>query len=83
LTRAAVNPPGAAREDWKIIRALSEVAGESLPYDDLPSLRSRLSDVSPSLTRYDVIETPSLGQVGLSALRKQRSKHRRCPLLGC
>ncbi|KAG2189369.1 hypothetical protein INT44_004511 [Umbelopsis vinacea] len=70
LTRAAVNPPGAAREDWKIIRALSEVAGEALPYDDLPSLRSRLSDVSPSLTRYDVVETPSLGQLGLSALRK-------------
>jgi NADH dehydrogenase (ubiquinone) Fe-S protein 1 len=74
LTRAAVNPPGAAREDWKIIRALSEVAGEALPYDDLHSLRSRISDVSPSLTRYDVIETPSLSQVGLSALRKPNAQ---------
>jgi len=26
LTRAAVTPPGLAREDWKIVRALSEVS---------------------------------------------------------
>ncbi|KAG1143225.1 hypothetical protein G6F37_007758 [Rhizopus arrhizus] len=70
ITRAGVNPPAAAREDWKIIRALSEVAGHTLPYDDLPSVRSRLSEISPSLTRYDVIETPSISQIGLSAQRK-------------
>lgn len=27
-TLAAVSPPGMAREDWKILRALSEVLGE-------------------------------------------------------
>lgn len=70
ITRAGVNPPAAAREDWKIIRALSEVAGHTLPYDDLSSVRSRLSDISPALTRYDVIETPSISQIGLSAQRK-------------
>jgi NADH dehydrogenase (ubiquinone) Fe-S protein 1 len=70
ITRAGVNPPAAAREDWKIIRALSEVAGHTLPYDDLPSVRSRLSEISPSLTRYDVIETPSISQIGLFAQRK-------------
>ncbi|KAL0089371.1 NADH dehydrogenase Fe-S protein subunit 1 NDUFS1 [Phycomyces blakesleeanus] len=66
ITRAGVNPPAAAREDWKIIRALSEVAGQTLPYDDLASVRSRLSEISPALTRYDVIETPSTAQLGLS-----------------
>jgi NADH dehydrogenase (ubiquinone) Fe-S protein 1 len=70
ITRAGVNPPAAAREDWKIIRALSEVAGHTLPYDDLSSIRSRLSDISPALTRYDVIETPSISQIGLAAQRK-------------
>ncbi|KAG2209907.1 hypothetical protein INT46_010503 [Mucor plumbeus] len=70
ITRAGVNPPAAAREDWKIIRALSEVAGHTLPYDDLSSVRSRLSDISPALTRYDVIETPSISQIGLSAQHK-------------
>ena len=32
-TRAAVPTAGDAREDWKIIRALSEVLGAPLPYD--------------------------------------------------
>lgn len=32
-TRAAVPTVGDAREDWKIVRALSEVLGAQLPYD--------------------------------------------------
>ncbi len=31
-------PPGEAREDWAIIRALSEVLGKKLPYDSLASV---------------------------------------------
>jgi NADH dehydrogenase (ubiquinone) Fe-S protein 1 len=30
-----VSPPGFAKEDWKIIRALSEACGVRLPYDTL------------------------------------------------
>ena len=30
----AVYPPGEAREDWKIMRAVSELSGHTLPYDD-------------------------------------------------
>ncbi len=41
--RAAVHPPGLAREDWKIIRALSGVMGYPLPYDDLAQLRARMA----------------------------------------
>ncbi|KAG0165837.1 NADH dehydrogenase (ubiquinone) 78K chain precursor, 5-prime end [Apophysomyces sp. BC1034] len=74
ITRAGVNPPAAAREDWKIIRALSEVSGNTLPYDDLPAVRTRLSEISPALTRYDVIETPSTAQLGLSTLRKPNAQ---------
>ncbi|XP_071803111.1 NADH-ubiquinone oxidoreductase 75 kDa subunit, mitochondrial-like [Asterias amurensis] len=55
-TRLAVSPPGYAREDWKIIRALSEVAGQSLPYDELQEIRNRLTQVSPNLTRYGDVE---------------------------
>ncbi len=40
--RQAVFPPGEAREDWKIIRALSEVLGRTLPYDTLAQVRQRL-----------------------------------------
>jgi NADH dehydrogenase (ubiquinone) Fe-S protein 1 len=73
ITRAGVNPPAAAREDWKIIRALSEIAGHTLPYDDLSSVRSRLSEISPALTRYDIIETPSIAQLGLSSFGKHNA----------
>lgn len=51
-TLVAVTPPGRAREDWKIIRALSEVLGVKLPYDNLNEIRDRLEDVAPHLTRY-------------------------------
>ncbi|XP_073502493.1 NADH-ubiquinone oxidoreductase 75 kDa subunit, mitochondrial [Phyllobates terribilis] len=55
-TLLAVSPPGMAREDWKIIRALSEVAGVTLPYDNLDAVRNRLHEVSPNLVRYDDVE---------------------------
>jgi NADH-quinone oxidoreductase subunit G len=38
----AVFPPGEAREDWTILRALSSVLGAALPYDDLGALRARI-----------------------------------------
>lgn len=59
MGRTAVPPPGAARDDWKIIRALSEVVGQPLPYDDVLQIRDRLWDVSPTLVRYDTVEPPS------------------------
>nr|XP_054768057.1 NADH-ubiquinone oxidoreductase 75 kDa subunit, mitochondrial-like [Lytechinus pictus] len=55
-TRLAVSPPGFAREDWKIIRALSEVAGNQLGYDDIDGVRQRLAEVSPNLVRYGDLE---------------------------
>jgi len=64
-TRAAVPPPGVAREDWKIIRALSEYVGSPLPYDDTHALRERMYQIAPSLTRYDIVEPASMGAVGL------------------
>ncbi|KDE05693.1 NADH-ubiquinone oxidoreductase 78 kDa subunit [Microbotryum lychnidis-dioicae p1A1 Lamole] len=69
LGRAAVPPPGQAREDWKIVRALSEVLGKRLPYDDTSALRDRMWDVSPTLVRYDVVERPSSVLAGLKALQ--------------
>jgi NADH dehydrogenase (ubiquinone) Fe-S protein 1 len=56
LGRTVVPPPGASREDWKIVRAISEVVGQPLPYDDVVSLRDRMWEVSPTLVRYDVTE---------------------------
>uniref|UniRef100_A0A3B3WNQ5 NADH-ubiquinone oxidoreductase 75 kDa subunit, mitochondrial n=3 Tax=Poecilia mexicana TaxID=48701 RepID=A0A3B3WNQ5_9TELE len=55
-TKVAVTPPGMAREDWRIIRAISELAGVTLPYDSLDEVRDRLVEVSPNLVRYDELE---------------------------
>lgn len=55
-TLVAVTPPGKAREDWKIIRALSEVVGERLPYDNLDEVRERLAEVSPALVAYGDVQ---------------------------
>ncbi|KAJ1975538.1 ndufs1 NADH-ubiquinone oxidoreductase subunit [Dimargaris verticillata] len=68
MTRAAVNPPMSAREDWKVIRALSEVAGIPLPYEDLPTLRGRMHEISPTLTRFDTAEPCFFAQLGIDQL---------------
>jgi NADH-quinone oxidoreductase subunit G len=43
----AVQPPGEAREDWKILRAVSAYLGHALPYDNLTQLRARLVELNP------------------------------------
>jgi NADH-quinone oxidoreductase subunit G len=55
LAGRASFPPGEAREDWAILRALSEVLGNKLPYDSLGALRQALFKVHPHLARIDQI----------------------------
>jgi NADH-quinone oxidoreductase subunit G len=45
----AVHAPGEAREDWRIIRALSEGMGHKLPFDDLSQLRRHLAEAVPAI----------------------------------
>jgi NADH-quinone oxidoreductase subunit G len=49
-------PPGDAREDWAILRALSDVLGSKLPYDSLAQLRAAMFKAHPHLQRVDRIE---------------------------
>ena len=44
----AVFPPGDAREDWTILRALSDALGKTLPFDSLDQLRAAMSPPSAS-----------------------------------
>ncbi|HLG89919.1 MAG TPA: NADH-quinone oxidoreductase subunit NuoG [Alphaproteobacteria bacterium] len=55
LGRQAVHPPGDAREDWRIIRALAEAVGKTLPYDSLGQVRRRLAEASPVFRAVDQI----------------------------
>ena len=52
----AAFPPGEAREDWAIIRALSDVLGKKLPFDSLSALRQAIFKAVPHLMRVDQIE---------------------------
>ncbi|KAG4410639.1 NADH dehydrogenase (ubiquinone) 78K chain precursor, 5-prime end [Cadophora malorum] len=63
MTRAATSLPGAARTDWKIIRAASEFMGAALPYDDVAQLRDRMVEISPALASYDIVEPVALKQL--------------------
>ena len=45
----AVFPPGDAREDWAILRALSEVMGATLPFDSFAGLREAMFGEVPAL----------------------------------
>jgi NADH-quinone oxidoreductase subunit G len=49
-------PPGDAREDWAILRALSDVLGSRLSYDSLAQLRTAMFKAHPHLQRVDHIE---------------------------
>ena len=49
FSRQAVFAPGQAKEDWKIIRAFSEVHGKALPYNSLQDLRGRIAAIDPVL----------------------------------
>ena len=48
-------PPGEAREDWAIIRALSDRIGKTLPYDDMFALRQAMFADAPHLAHIDAI----------------------------
>jgi NADH-quinone oxidoreductase subunit G len=56
IAARAAFPPGEAREDWAIVRALSDVLGKKLPYDSLQALRQALFKAAPHLMRIDQIE---------------------------
>ncbi len=63
--RIAVFPPGEAREDWKIVRALSEAVGKRLPYDTLKQVRARLAAVNARFAEPGVVRPSAWGAFGV------------------
>jgi NADH-quinone oxidoreductase subunit G len=61
--------PGDAREDWAILRALSDVLGKRLPFDSLVQLRAKLHAAHPHFAAIDEIATGDIAD--LSALAKK------------
>jgi NADH-quinone oxidoreductase subunit G len=71
----AVFPPGDAREDWTIVRALSAVLGHTLPFDSLLQLRQQLNVAHPLFAGVDTIQKAAWkpfgteGQIAATPLR--------------
>ncbi|MFA4994844.1 MAG: NADH-quinone oxidoreductase subunit NuoG [Bdellovibrionales bacterium] len=62
----ATFPPGEAREDWKIIRAFSEVLGDPLPFDTITQLREKMVEFAPVLENIGHVEKPAWAVFGFS-----------------
>ncbi|KWT70167.1 NADH-quinone oxidoreductase subunit NuoG [Hyphomicrobium sulfonivorans] len=69
LAVRCVFPPGDAKEDWAILRALSAKVGKTLPYDTLDALRSEMYKAAPLLARLNTVAPAPLA--GIEALAKK------------
>jgi NADH-quinone oxidoreductase subunit G len=67
MTNRAGFAPGEAKEDWAILRALSDVLGRKLPFDSLAQLRARLYGEYPHLARIDQIAPGSTDDIARAA----------------
>jgi NADH-quinone oxidoreductase subunit G len=67
VTAKAAFAPGDAREDWKIIRALSDKVGHTLAYDDLAGLRAAMYASVPYLAQIGHIAPAD--QAGIGAVK--------------
>jgi NADH-quinone oxidoreductase subunit G len=50
--------PGEAREDWAILRAVSQLVGSALPFDSFDQLRSQMIAEYPELGRDGLVDLP-------------------------
>ena len=72
IAERCVFPKGEAKEDWAILRALSDRVGQTLPYDNLNALRNKLItdhpvfgriDVKPAAKAFDIKDVGAKGDV--------------------
>ena len=77
MTARAVFPPGEARENWKIIRALSGVLGKTLPFDSATELRAKLFGAHPHLALLDLVEPADSAAVERLAQKPARADKER------
>src|SRR6202043_128725 len=66
LGRRAVFPPGEAREDCTILRALSGALGKPLPFDSLRELRQQMRAAHPTLGEIDTVAKAAWGAFGVA-----------------
>ncbi len=62
----AVFPPGDAKEDWRILRALSEALGVTIPLDTLGQVRVRMEELAPQLAQHGTVAQAAWGEFGVA-----------------
>lgn len=77
MTNRAGFAPGDAKEDWAILRALSDVLGHRLPFDSLPQLRAKLYEAYPHFAEIDGIAAGEPAHI--AALVKKPGKLSKAP----
>jgi len=77
VAERAVFPPGEAKEDWSIFRALSAVLGKPLPFNSLRELRMALYAEYPHLARVDQIAPGNAGEIKKLAREVVKTKSAR------
>lgn len=75
LAERASFPPGQAKENWAILRALSAVLDVKLPFDNLNSLRTELYKEFPEMNRFDYVRENSGKTLKLNKLGKASFKY--------
>jgi len=64
LAKRAAFPPGEAKEDWAILRALSGELGSALPFDTQDALRRALQEANNAFLAIDTVEAAAWGDFG-------------------
>ena len=72
VARAAAMAPSLAKQDWHILRALSEELGAPLPYDSQADFRNRISELAPHLVKLDMIEPYGFEEVAYNAKKPSK-----------
>jgi NADH-quinone oxidoreductase subunit G len=73
FSERATHPPGDARSDWSIVRAISDVVDRPLPFDDLGQLRAAIAGefphlAIPALTLFDYLPAAPKAQAPSGAI---------------
>ncbi|MET3925320.1 NADH-quinone oxidoreductase subunit NuoG [Devosia sp. 2618] len=78
MTNRAVFPPGEAKEDWAIIRALSAVAEQALPFNSLSQLRAAIYAQYPHFARLDAIaagNSADIAKLARTSVKAQKASY--------
>ncbi|HWY14936.1 MAG TPA: NADH-quinone oxidoreductase subunit NuoG [Rhizomicrobium sp.] len=79
--RRAAFPPGEAKEDWAILRALSDAMGRQLPYDDREALRRAIVRDAPHFADIGTLPKPPAADPDIwNAIGVQGDVNRELPL---